>query len=180
MNLARPALLSLLALVGAAGCALGDDGASAAPTTPTPGAPVVTAPSPSPSTTTTTRAVAVPPKPRRLDAFQTPSGNITCATADGDVACEISQFTYTPPPKPDWCDVDWGYRYFIRPDGSGEFSCAGDTMYNPELPKPAAGTTVTIGHAICEVQTESVKCRASETDGGLFLSPAKYYTSFEE
>lgn len=186
MKPARPALLSILILAGAAGCSMGDDPAVAGPVvTPslpaaasqaTPSTTSTTAPA---ATTTTTRPVAAPPKAKRLDAFQTPSGNIACATwpeDDGSVRCDISQYTYAPPPKPDYCDVDWGGAFSIEPDANVHVLCAGDTVYSVDLAKPAVGTSVVIGRSICNVQTESVECVVSETDGGLFLSAERYET----
>ena len=102
--------------------------------------------------------VAAPAKAKRLKAFQTPSGNIACMTwnwpeDDGSVRCDISQYRYAPPPKPDYCDTDWGGAFSIEPDGAVDVLCAGDTVYSLDHPKPAAGTSVRIGSSVCEVQT---------------------------
>ena len=186
MKLARPAVWSICLLAGAAGCSLGEGPAAAGPVvTPSiPSAVPQAAPSTTSTTapavtTSTTRPVAAPPSARRLDAFQTPSGNIACATwpeDDGSVRCDISQYSYAPPPRPDYCDTDWGGAFLIEPDAGVEVLCAGDTVYSLDLPKPAAGTSVVIGRSVCSVRTRSVECVVSETDGGLFLSPERYRT----
>ena len=177
MKPARLAILSICVLAGAAGCSLGDDPAAAGP--------IVTPSAPAPSTaaqaatTTTTQPVAAPAKAKRLNAFQTPSGNIACLTStwtesDGSVRCDASQFTYSPPPKPDYCDTDWGHAFSIEPNGSVDVLCAGDTVFDPDHPKPVAGTSVAIGESVCEVQTRSIRCVVEGTDGGLFLSSERY------
>ena len=186
MKLAHPAILSICILAGAAGCSLGDDPAAAGPVVtpllplaPSQAAPSTTATTARAVATTTTRPVAAPPDAKRFDAFQTPSGNIACATwpeDEGSVRCDISQYTYVPPPRPDYCDTDWGGAFSIEPDANVNMLCAGDTVYSLDLPKSAPGTSVVIGRSICKVQRRSVECVVSETDGGLFLSPERYDT----
>ena len=181
---ARPALLSICLLVVAAGCSADDDRGSAADVTTTvPPAPsaapasttaVQSAPTTTSTATPATTAVPAPAKPRRLNAFQTPSGNIACAADDDAIRCDISEFTYAPPPKPASCELDWGGALEVEQDGSVSFLCAGDTVASPEHPKAPAGTSVAIGGAVCAVEDRSVRCLAEGTDGGLFLSPQRY------
>ena len=88
--------------------------------------------------------------------------------------CDIAQFSYTPPPRPESCEFDWGGAFAIEPDASVRFLCVSDTTLSPDHPKPAAGTSVAIGHSVCAVEAESIDCTVDQTDGGLMLSPNLY------
>jgi hypothetical protein len=195
MKPVRLALLALVVLAGGAGCSLPGQSASAdrtdAPDVPqAPAAPTstTTAPAARPasrpaSTTPTTWPVAAPSSYPRVNGFQTPSGNIACIVNNdaGDVRCDIEHVNFAVPPEPASCELDWGQTFIIdAEDVSADFACVGDTLLGPDQPKVPAGTSVVIGRSICEVDTRSIACTVSETDGGLFLSEDRYYTSFEE
>jgi len=169
MKLTSSAVLSIVLLAGASACSLGQEGASAAP------------PPTAPSTTTST--IRTPPKPVRVEAFQTPSGNIVCGyqrplewlkdPGKPFVRCDVLQANFTAPPQPADCEFDWGFSFALNPDGSSEFMCVSDAA-GDNYAKPAAGTSVSIGSAVCAVEARSVRCVAEGTDGGLFLSPDRY------
>src|SRR3954471_20684986 len=58
--------------------------------------------------------------------FMLPSNNIGCIFGDGTVRCDISGKTWTPPPQPADCELDWGNGLEVG-DGEATVVCAGDT-----------------------------------------------------
>ena len=70
--------------------------------------------------------------------LKTPSGNIQCMIDDYGVAdgsyppflrCDIRETTTPSPPKPGWCEFDWGNAFSITPDGrAGERMCVSDSV----------------------------------------------------
>ena len=78
------------------------------------------------------------------DTFRMPSGNIYCAYehysfAPKDLRCEIRTGIKPLPPKPSWCDVDWGAGYAMRQIGLAHVLCIGDTIYDPNAKVLATG-----------------------------------------
>src|SRR5947207_2725662 len=69
-----------------------------------------TAPKPAPASsapaTTTTFVPALVGKGNVF--FLSPSKNIGCSLSDSGARCDISDRTWSPPPKPAGCDVDFG------------------------------------------------------------------------
>ncbi len=65
-------------------------------------------------------------------AFVSPTGNITCLMesasegADPFVRCDIGRFTFSPPPRPADCDLEWGASLELA--SSASFSCVGDSI----------------------------------------------------
>lgn len=70
-------------------------------------------------------------------------------------------------------------RHRARRVGSAKPLCVSDAVEDLNN-SVQAGETVLIGRSHCTVEARSIKCVVEGTDGGLFLSPDKYYTSFEE
>jgi hypothetical protein len=148
MNPARLALLSICLLAGAAGCSADDDPAVAE-------APPSSTSSTTTSTTSTTSTTAPAAPLKRVNALQTPSGNINCGITDGSgfVRCDLleAEVRYTPPPMPASCEFDWGFSFGIELDGSVELLCVSDAV-GDRHDKPAAGTSVRIGRSVCAVE----------------------------
>jgi hypothetical protein len=189
-----------------AGCGLvgGDDDASTGPTaTPTPTAPAPTAsastapPSRTAPPSTTTRV-----RPATVDhaGFESPSGKIVCALdgpADGEgasVRCTAFGATYSVPPRPADCDLEWGPD--IGLGTSAGFECAGDTVaqaadVSDRQPWPYAtavtptsdghvvrvlpyGKAVRAGDIVCAMSTKGVACDNTVTGAGFRLSKSSY------
>jgi hypothetical protein len=171
----RPAVpaLALLAagVLPAAGC-----GSTGAPTTGTLTEPAKSTPSPGTTATVTTPTAPVagthepPPGPIvHRTTFRSPSGNIGCEMLDGEARCDISGRTWSPPPKPSTCTLDWGQGFTVRARGAGAFVCAGDTALNPSAPVLAYGTSSRVGGLTCTSRAAGMTC--TNRDGhGFFLS----------
>ncbi len=113
-------------------------------------------------------------------SFATPTGNIVCllvgkgsGAASDYVRCTIRQKTWVGPARPTSCDLDYGTDLAVSSPGRGEFTCAGDTVLG--IPGQAAvgyGTTVRMGQAACEVDSNGVTCRAGSH--GFFMAKESY------
>lgn len=111
--------------------------------------------------------------------FQTPSGNIDCWIQDGrSVRCEIQQRSWSPPPKPKSCELDWGSGFVLGATGRARFICAGDTVQAPPddpYPTLAYGKSLKVGAITCSSATSSLTCRNRQRHG-FVLSRQRYRT----
>lgn len=131
------------------------DPATAGPTTPDPattggGSPGTTAASP-----------AAPLVVRTATYFRSPSGNISCLIAAGQVRCDVAAMSFTPPPKPADCPLEWGHTVEIGA-GPAEFGCVGDTV--ADEPGPATlpyGAGITNGRYTCRSEPNGISCRGA-------------------
>jgi hypothetical protein len=117
------------------------------------------------------------------DTFRMPSGNIYCAYehysfAPKDLRCEIRSGVKPLPPKPSWCDVDWGAGYAMRQTGLAHILCVGDTIYDPKAKVLAYGRTWTGGGFSCTSQAAGLRC-TNPRGHGFFLSKEHSYTFTE-
>jgi hypothetical protein len=102
--------------------------------------------------------------------FQTPSGNIACAMGGGSVRCDIQEHSWTPPPKPSYCDVDWGGGVAVgRRDPAG-FVCAGDTVFSPNNPVLQYGEKIFKNRFKCASKQKGVRCKNQKSGHGFLLS----------
>jgi hypothetical protein len=113
------------------------------------------------------------------DTFRMPSGNIYCAYehysfAPKDLRCEIRSGVKPLPPKPSWCDVDWGAGFAMRQTGLAHILCVGDTIYDPKAKVLAYGRTWTGGGFSCTSQAAGLRC-TNPRGHGFFLSKAHSY-----
>jgi hypothetical protein len=60
--------------------------------------------------------------------FENPRGNIGCVISKSGARCDIRARAWQPPPKPEWCEVDWGNGLEVGRRGVASFTCAGDTV----------------------------------------------------
>jgi Family of unknown function (DUF6636) len=62
--------------------------------------------------------------------FENPNHNIGCVI-DGKIGarCDVREHTWTPPPKPASCPVDWGFGLTVGTRGVARWVCAGDTVF---------------------------------------------------
>ena len=120
--------------------------------------------------------------------FHTLDGNISCAMLKdtktrrkhhkkikgfpGEVRCDLRQHTWTAPPKPKSCPVDWGDGVVVSRHGLGNYVCAGDTVADPSAPALGPGASITLGRYTCGVLTASVRCSNYVNGHGFEVSAA--------
>jgi hypothetical protein len=131
------------------------------------------APSTTSSTSTTTATEQATSPPRRLSSFQTPSGNIACGLARQSARCDIKDRSWTPPPKPASCPLDWGQGLVVSGSGKGQVVCAGDTVLNPDAPVLDYGERAGVGGVVCDSESSGVTC-TSGAGHGFFISRESY------
>ncbi|WP_036359197.1 DUF6636 domain-containing protein [Mycobacterium asiaticum] len=95
--------------------------------------------------------------------FQSPSGNIFCIIAADGAACDIREYTYTPPPPPECAQhIAWGSRFTLSPGKPGAIECHGDTLQLPGEPALAYGQTISAGSITCASSEQAgMKCTDS-------------------
>ncbi|MBW9206128.1 hypothetical protein KV102_18065 [Mumia sp. zg.B53] len=103
-----------------------------------------------------------------MRAFRSPSGNIVCRLNTDGARCDIGDFDFSPPPKPEGCEDGWG-RTLVVDDEGGFFSCDAPTLAgnSPEL---AYGKSTTLGSFGCTSQRTGITCLNTETDEGFTVS----------
>lgn len=167
---------ALAAVLAFAGCEDDDQpasGASGSAAVSSDTAPATTAPA---TTTTATEPTATPAQPSDHVFFQSPSGNIGCAASNeavSEVRCDIAERTFTPPPKPAECDVDYGNGLVIAAGSAPQFVCAGDTTLN-NGPVLEYGQVNEVGSVKCTSREAGMTCLDEETGRGFLLARDRY------
>jgi hypothetical protein len=114
--------------------------------------------------------LAAAPSAGAFTFFQSPSGNIGCVIVKRQgVRCDIRERSWQPPPKPDWCTVDWAGGMEVGRRGRGQFICAGDTVLNDKR-KLAYGTSIRRGRFVCTSRRSGMRCRNRRNGHGFRLS----------
>jgi len=177
----RPVVAAVLALAVLAGCSSGGTTKTAKAT----GTTLVTVPEPtvaagapkqasSGGITAPTDATTTAPPDVTLTSFKSPTGNIGCYLGSGSVRCDIHDYTYTPPPKPADCDLDWGDAIELPASGRAAFSCHGDTVFDPSAPVLPYGSRARQGSVACTSTEGGVSCFHEGTDNGFIISRQTY------
>lgn len=113
-----------------------------------------------------------------IKAFQTPSGNIACTGGDadgGDVACDIAEHSWTPPPRPPDCHLGgWGDRFSLHHGQAPVMRCHGDTLRVPGLAVLDYGQTIVLGAITCDSQTTGMTCTDTSTGDFFVMSRDTY------
>jgi hypothetical protein len=120
--------------------------------------------------------------------FHTLDSNISCAMLKdtktrrkhhkkikgfpGEARCDLREHTWVAPPKPKWCDVDWGDGVVVSRHGAGNYVCAGDTVANPSAAALGPGSAITLGRYTCTVLPVSVRCTNNVNGHGFEVSAA--------
>ena len=158
----KTVVVAVLALATVAACgSVGGSKPSVAPTSTSPPAPPATSRPRGPD--------------QQLSAFRAPSGNIGCELVTTQVArCDIHEHSWSPPPKPADCDLDWGFGLQVATSGQAGFVCAGDTAVDPASPVLAYGQRARQGTFVCESAETGVTCTNEATGRGFFLSRESY------
>jgi hypothetical protein len=144
---------------------------TAAPGTATPGAatPAGTAETTAPATP----SVIITTVTGNTSFFITPSKNIGCAVAMTDARCDIGDRSWTTPPKPASCMLDYGNGMYVNANGAG-VSCAGDTVLDRTQNVLQYGYGVRNGQMQCISQSTGVKCQDVATGHGFTLAKEAY------
>jgi hypothetical protein len=99
-------------------------------------------------------------------AFQVPSGNIHCRADSVYLDCEIAASNAKLPPKPKSCDLDWGYRFVMSPNGRAERACHGDALgRNPKHPILSYGKTWRKNGFTCVSKPTGLTCKNQDGHG---------------
>jgi hypothetical protein len=104
-----------------------------------------------------------------LKSFQTPSHNIACVMLSTEVRCDIAKRSWTPPPKPKSCPLDYGNGLTVGLRGRAAFTCAGDTVLGmgEVLPYGAVKRKLPF---VCRSLESGVHCVNRRNGHGFFLS----------
>lgn len=113
-------------------------------------------------------ALAVPATAAAV-GFQSPSRNIGCMMDTSGVRCDIRERSWSPPPKPSSCELDWGQGLVVGRSGRGRFVCAGDTAAGDGR-RLAFGTSIRRGRFSCSSSTAGIRCVNRRNGHGFFLS----------
>jgi len=105
-----------------------------------------------------------------LVQFKSPSGNIGCVLAKRDgVRCDIRAKEWSAPPKPSWCDVDWGGGVQVGRRKRASFVCAGDTVLGADRTL-AYGSSIRRGRFECFSRRTGMRCVNHRSRHGFRLS----------
>jgi hypothetical protein len=129
------------------------------------------------ATTVPSSTAAPAAKPVHLKQFQSPTHNIGCYLSSqqgGSVRCDIREHAWTAPPKPAYCDVDWGGGLQVGSKRRGSIVCAGDTVLDPGAPVLAYGKASEVGPIACRSSEAGVRCSDSLSGHGFFVSRQRY------
>jgi hypothetical protein len=104
--------------------------------------------------------------------FESPSHNIGCYLAKSGARCDIKAHTWTPPPKPKACDLDWGNGLEVGRSGFGRWVCAGDTVLGG---KRVLGYRESLrrGRFQCTSYRNGMRCANLRNDHGFKLARRK-------
>jgi hypothetical protein len=166
---ARCAFAAVATTVAACG---GQHGAAPSVTTPLRTASETTASSPA-STAPTESPTADHELVDELVDFTSPSGNVGCYIASTTVRCDISERTWSAPPRPVDCEFDYGQGISMSPGGQAGFVCAGDTALGGGKPL-AYGQSLSAGTLVCDSAESGITCRDTGTGHGFSIAREAY------
>jgi hypothetical protein len=127
-----------------------------------------------------------------LRFFHTADNNIACGMVKGakknkrkhrsrlpgEARCDVKNHTWVAPPRPKYCDLDWGFGVAVGDKRPASYICAGDTVADQTAPALAAGGTITLGRYTCSVLTlavTTVHCQNNLTAHGFDVSAETVY-----
>jgi uncharacterized protein DUF6636 len=121
-----------------------------------------------------------------LRFFHTADNNIACGMVKGvkkrkhkhprlpgEARCDLMSHTWVAPPKPRYCDLDWGFGVAVGDKRAGNYVCAGDTVADQTAPVLAQGGSITLGRYTCSVPVlpaTTVRCQNNLTMHGFEVS----------
>ena len=108
-----------------------------------------------------------------LVSFTAPSGNVGCTLDSTYVRCDISERSWSPPPRPADCEFDYGQGIGMSAGEQAAFVCAGDTAMGAGQPL-AYGKSITKGDLTCESAKAGITCRDNATGHGFTIAREAY------
>jgi hypothetical protein len=106
--------------------------------------------------------------------FRTPSGNIGCGAFPDGVRCTILTKSWTPPPAPADCDLDWGSDLDLDAQRGAHLICAGDSAAMPDSKVIAYGHAIRVGTIVCTSTEAHLRCESLTTKHGFTLAKENY------
>jgi hypothetical protein len=101
--------------------------------------------------------------------FENPRHNIGCAIWKSGARCDVRHREWEPPPKPDWCEVDWGHGLEVGRRGVASFVCAGDTVLGAKR-VVGYGRSIERGDFRCTVLRNGVRCVNVKSEHGFRIA----------
>lgn len=109
-----------------------------------------------------------------LTSFRSPTGNIGCHLGANFARCDIQRRTWSSPPKPAECDLDWGQGVEVSAASPAVIVCAGDTALDPSAPVLSYGQAAQVGSTECLSREDGVVCVRNGTGHGFFVARERY------
>jgi hypothetical protein len=91
----------------------------------------------------------------------------------GEARCDVKNHSWTPPPRPRYCDLDWGFGVAVGDKGLAGYICAGDTVADQSAPVLFPGGSMPLGRYTCSVPVvpvTTVHCQNNLTLHGFDVS----------
>lgn len=114
-----------------------------------------------------------------VSALKTPSGNIECVMKRTQVTCEVAKFSFSPTPKPSWCDVDWVQTVTLMRTQAGIGDCRGDigAVAAADVKRTLNyGQLSRVGNMKCLSQQAGLACWNASSSAGFVLSRSRFET----
>lgn len=103
-----------------------------------------------------------------MRAFRSPSGNIVCRLDERSARCDIGDYAYDPPPRPEGCGKGWGGTLLVTAQGA-EFTCRVASLAG-KSPELAYGRSTIVGDVGCTSARTGVTCIHLESERGFTVS----------
>jgi hypothetical protein len=114
-------------------------------------------------------ALLLAPEASALSQFSSPSGNIGCVMVRSGARCDVREHDWTAPPKPAWCELDWGSGASVGRHGRGSVVCAGDTALGGTRIL-AYGERERVGRFRCFSRRSGMRCVNHRNGHGFLIS----------
>jgi hypothetical protein len=108
--------------------------------------------------------------------FTPPDGSYQCGIAQDTALCQGE--TQPVPPKPEDCQVGWGYGMSVDGTGKADFLCAGGLIYGPlnrnpdDRDKLPSGRSITAFGFTCTAADDArIRCTHDATGHGFLIAP---------
>ncbi|MGO2860252.1 MAG: DUF6636 domain-containing protein [Brevibacterium sp.] len=106
------------------------------------------------------------------ETFASPSGNIACTIDAERARCVIKDYDYSPPEKPDDCQLDeWGAIVVANNEGAG-FSCVEAPSSNGPARVLGYGESITAQGMTCTSTEEGMTCKSDDSGIGFTVRRA--------